>query len=122
MSESFSIHPSINPREVLHEVTGRLVDVRLECHRIRALTVEPPAFFGDVGRIRLVGVLAHVVVDHHKCAVHALRPELVVQANDDVLLRRFAHAQREVVWFRRMSEPAARHQQRRLVLLPACEL
>ena len=68
-------------------VSSRCVDVSVNIHITVALgVVQLPALLGNVRRAGRIVFWVHVAIDHYKRTVHSLRPHLVVQSGNDVLL------------------------------------
>lgn len=68
-------------------ISSRCVDVSVNIHIAVALgVVQLPALLGDVRRTCRVVFWMHVAIDHYERTVNSLRPHLVVQSGDDVLL------------------------------------
>ena len=68
-------------------ISSRCVDVSVNIHIAVALgVVQLPALLGDVRRTCRVVFWMHVAIDHYERTVDSLRPHLVVESGDDVLL------------------------------------
>lgn len=73
--------------EIKLVVPSRCIDVSVNIHIAVALgVVQLPALLGDVRRTCRVVFWMHVAIDHYERTVDSLRPHLVVESGDDVLL------------------------------------